>query len=291
MKYCIYCGKQIGDSQKYCPYCGKPQAGKKTEEKKHVSGADSDAKSGIRKFLPVIVIVVIVVVAVLVVWRSGMLDTIISRFGFDTVEEEQEEEEVDLIEEDDLSAEEEEDAEEEEETETNYTLTLNTSSLTLTYVGEMDRITYSTNIEDVSEIIWTSSDESVVIVDENGYVTAVASGDAVVIAEWEDLSATCRVTCEIEEDEDYIIPDSNSRYLTVSDLEDLTADELRIARNEIYARHGRRFDDADLQAYFDSKSWYTGTIDPDDFTTALLNEYEFENAEFISEYEKEMGYR
>lgn len=290
MKYCIYCGKQIGDSQKYCPYCGKPQVRKKTEEKEHVSDDDSGAKSGIGKFLPVIVIVVIVVVAVLAVWRTGVLDTILSRFGSDVVEEEQEEDEIDLIDEDDLSAEE-EDAEEEEETETDYTLTLDTSSITLTYVGEMERITFSANIEDTSEIIWTSSDESVVTVDENGYVTAVASGDAVVTAEWEELKATCRVICEIEEDEDYIIPDSNSRYLTVSDLEDLTADELRIARNEIYARHGRKFDDEDLQAYFNSKSWYTGTIDPDDFTTALLNEYEFENAEFISEYEKEMGYR
>jgi hypothetical protein len=33
-------------------------------------------------------------------------------------------------------------------------------------------------------------------------------------------------------------------------------DELRRLRNEIYARHGRIFEDADLQRYFEKESWY-----------------------------------
>ncbi len=90
---------------------------------------------------------------------------------------------------------------------------------------------------------------------------------------------------------DYVIPDSASRYLVRSDLENLTADQLRIARNEIYARHGRMFDDEQLQAYFNSKSWYTGTISPADFSEDMLNDYERENTYIISDYEKEMGYR
>ncbi|MFR9148557.1 MAG: YARHG domain-containing protein [Hungatella sp.] len=35
-----------------------------------------------------------------------------------------------------------------------------------------------------------------------------------------------------------------------------TWEALRFAKNEIYARHGRRFHDSELQGYFDQLSWY-----------------------------------
>ena len=64
---------------------------------------------------------------------------------------------------------------------------------------------------------------------------------------------------------DYVFPQSSSEYLIRDDLEGKTGEELRIARNEIYARHGRRFNDKTLQWYFDAKSWYQGTVVPGDF--------------------------
>jgi hypothetical protein len=88
---------------------------------------------------------------------------------------------------------------------------------------------------------------------------------------------------------EYLLPDSDSRYLTEEDLDRLNPDELRIARNEIYARHGRKFSDPDLQAYFDSKSWYYGTVDPKKFDEKTLNEYETYNRDFIVKYEKNHG--
>ena len=63
------------------------------------------------------------------------------------------------------------------------------------------------------------------------------------------------------------------------------------ARNEIYARHGRRFKDDELQEYFNSKSWYEGTIDPDDFAENILSDIEIQNKDVIVEFEKENGYR
>ncbi len=84
---------------------------------------------------------------------------------------------------------------------------------------------------------------------------------------------------------DYILPDSDSRYLSASDLAGLTKDELRIARNEIYARHGRMFDSADLDEYFNSKSWYNGTIPAASFSENMLNDYEKKNAELIKSVE------
>lgn len=90
---------------------------------------------------------------------------------------------------------------------------------------------------------------------------------------------------------EYVLSESNSRYLSTVDLEGLSAEQLRIARNEIYARHGRRFTDAGLQAYFDSKSWYSGTIAPEAFTESMLNEYEIANRDLIVSYEAAKGYR
>lgn len=54
----------------------------------------------------------------------------------------------------------------------------------------------------------------------------------------------------------FIFPDSDRRLLTPADLRRLSRDELRIARNEIFARRGRYFDSADLKAYFARFSWY-----------------------------------
>lgn len=84
----------------------------------------------------------------------------------------------------------------------------------------------------------------------------------------------------------YIFADSDSRYLTISDLEKLSSKELRLARNEIYARNGRKFNDKELQNYFNGCSWYRGTIAPDDFDDErMLNKYERANAYLILEYE------
>jgi len=88
------------------------------------------------------------------------------------------------------------------------------------------------------------------------------------------------------DDYDYILPYSDSEYLTENDLDGMTSDELRLARNEIYARYGRRFNDESLQRYFDDCSWYTGTIDPEDFDEDVLNQYEKKNLELIVNYEK-----
>ena len=90
---------------------------------------------------------------------------------------------------------------------------------------------------------------------------------------------------------EYIIKDSDTRLLIREDLEGLTAEQCRLARNEIYARHGRLFQDKDLQNYFSSCSWYHGTIEPSDFKESMLSNIELANRDFIVNYEKEKGYR
>lgn len=91
---------------------------------------------------------------------------------------------------------------------------------------------------------------------------------------------------EVNAEKEYILEFSDSKYLEESDLAGLTPDELRLARNEIYARHGRRFYYEDLQAYFDGKSWYEGTVEPDEFDQDVFNDYEAANVLLIKEYEE-----
>ena len=88
---------------------------------------------------------------------------------------------------------------------------------------------------------------------------------------------------------EYIIPGSDSRYLSESDLYGLSQEECRLARNELFARHGRKFKDAELQNYFNQFDWYYPLIEPDDFSESMLNSYEIANRDLLAEYEKKQG--
>ncbi len=83
----------------------------------------------------------------------------------------------------------------------------------------------------------------------------------------------------------YILPYSNQRLLTYVDIQDFTKQDIMLARNEIFARHGRRFDDPDVRAYFEAQSWYSGTIEPVDFSMELLSNTERQNIEFLKQHE------
>lgn len=110
----------------------------------------------------------------------------------------------------------------------------------------------------------------------------------------EETTQDSRVdVASIDECDDYIFPESDSVYLTKDQLEGFSKDQMAYARNEIYARHGRRFRDQKFQNYFDSKPWYVPQYDPDQFDAiqdTIFNEYEKANARLILEVEKEHGY-
>lgn len=97
-----------------------------------------------------------------------------------------------------------------------------------------------------------------------------------------EKAETDKKNAVVKKDSEYIIPDSNSRYLTESDISGLSLQQLNYAKNEIYARRGRKFDSVELQEYFGSKSWYRGTIEPAQFTNDMLNDYEIKNADLLS---------
>lgn len=92
---------------------------------------------------------------------------------------------------------------------------------------------------------------------------------------------------------DYILLNSDERYIDKSELTSLNQWQLRLARNEIYARYGYTFEDEELRKYFLDKSWYEedSSINKDTWSDDSLNEYEKANRDLIVSYEEEMGYR
>ena len=84
------------------------------------------------------------------------------------------------------------------------------------------------------------------------------------------------------EESEYILPDAADRCLSEDELSGLTQEQIQLAINEIFARHGRCFTTEKMDTYFRSKSWYQP--DPsktDDQITAEFNEYEKANEELL----------
>lgn len=94
---------------------------------------------------------------------------------------------------------------------------------------------------------------------------------------------------EVDEKDSFLLPDSDKRYITADELLMFTEAEIRIARNEIYARKGRIFKDQDLKEYFESKSWYEGRIEGNKFTDDMLNNYEIANIKLLLNYKASPG--
>ena len=89
------------------------------------------------------------------------------------------------------------------------TLTLNKTEVTLNKAGATFKLNWTTNTSVSAVPTFTSSDETVAKVNDQGQITAVAPGTAVITVEqWnikdaatgEALSATCTVTCDWKEE-------------------------------------------------------------------------------------------
>lgn len=72
-------------------------------------------------------------------------------------------------------------------------------------------------------------------------------------------------------------------WLTDADVAPLSKSQLRVLRNTIYARHGRRFKSADLRQYFSQFSWYNPYRD--EINPGELSKTEQHNITLIKSYE------
>jgi len=82
-------------------------------------------------------------------------------------------------------------------------------------------------------------------------------------------------------------PFVSTRSLTTADLIGKTNLELDLMLNEVFASHGRRFEDAELQNYFSLQTWYVPRYSSKDFPNDLLSNIEMANVELISNFKEQ----
>ncbi|SCG89354.1 Uncharacterised protein [uncultured Clostridium sp.] len=103
-------------------------------------------------------------------------------------------------------------------------------------------------------------------------------------------TATKEKETEVTEDtrSEYIFVDADIRYLTQEEVDKLSLQAVCYAKNEIYARHGRKFLSTELQEYFNDKSWYQGTVEAEKFSPSVFNKYESDNIQILVKAEEKL---
>lgn len=77
-------------------------------------------------------------------------------------------------------------------------------------------------------------------------------------------------------------PQASDRLLTDEDLSSMSRADLKIMRNEIYARHGYIFKTAAMKAHFKGLPWYKGKYAD---VSSMLTDIENRNVALIQKYE------
>lgn len=78
-------------------------------------------------------------------------------------------------------------------------------------------------------------------------------------------------------------PQATEKLLTPDDLIPMNLQELRIMRNEIFARHGYIFKSQEMIRYFNNQSWYQPRYNE---VAGMFSDTEKKNIELIKVYEK-----
>lgn len=89
----------------------------------------------------------------------------------------------------------------------------------------------------------------------------------------------------------YTLPDSADRVITTSELESMSTQDLCLARNEIFARHGLIFQSPPLRDHFESQSWYAGETTSQARVDSALSATERQNVARIKALETKRGSR
>ncbi len=92
--------------------------------------------------------------------------------------------------------------------------------------------------------------------------------------------ATLGIPENLRSVESYLTP--ADRMITGDELQGKSKAELRVMRNEVYARHGRVFQSADLHDYFAQKPWYSQNPG---YSDSMLSGVDKENIRILQEAE------
>lgn len=93
-----------------------------------------------------------------------------------------------------------------------------------------------------------------------------------------------------EEKNGYILPESNQRFIKYNEILDFDTETLKLAKNEIYARHGYIFQTESIAEYFEGCGWYSPSVEASKFDDSVFSQYEIKNIQLLEDYEKASGY-
>ncbi|WP_026659568.1 YARHG domain-containing protein [Butyrivibrio sp. AC2005] len=279
--FCIYCGSSIDDSATFCPKCGKKIYGSKSTESVLIENAPKK-KSRVPLLVSVIALCFIISAGgaayfVLHMEKNKVADVETSEENKETENGEGEnalsalfggnsENEADILQ---------EDAKQENVDEA----ALENGYANSTAVADSQEGQSNGSVDSFLR----SSQPS----DDTGSTVLASANNAT--GPGAEFNSSIGMENDLSENSDYLLPESNVRLYSEAELRKFSAEELRIARNEIYARYGRKFQDTELQRYFDNKSWYRAQYEPDEFDkfgNNVLSDIEKENAEIIKKVEE-----
>ncbi len=126
------------------------------------------------------------------------------------------------------------------------------------------------------ELFVIHGDKVTIINSQNGYVNVkFLTKNGTIVTGWlleTDLSATSLGK----------FPQGTERLLSPNDLSGLSKEDLKIMRNEIFARHGYIFKTPEMKSYFEAQPWYHGQYED---VTSMLSPIEKQNVELIKKNE------
>lgn len=191
---CRKCGEMFSDSYKSCPFCAEDEEyyNGKVKKRNHRRMEQKAKAPSIVGPLLVLVIILIIAAAVWAIFGNGIKEWFDGRPGVEHVDPQPGQNNDDQQQGDDVVLE--------------KKLTLNKSVLMLS-PGSSEQLSVTGGAEG-EEYVWQNSDPAVLTVSEDGKVTAVAEGSAVVTVTCGDESAACAVTVkENVESDDPVIDD------------------------------------------------------------------------------------
>lgn len=136
------------------------------------------------------------------------------------------------------------------------------------------------------EFFYSPSGESVTVSEAGESTLFTEDGDHAWV-----IDAAPQVTDPFTDPNGYILP-TDTQYITEADLYPFSEEEVKLIRNEIYARHGYSFTMEKFRDYFNAKNWYfeNPNVNVNTFGTQDMNQYERANIDTIKAYEEMMGW-
>jgi len=80
-------------------------------------------------------------------------------------------------------------------------------------------------------------------------------------------------------------PEASMKYLKYIDVKGKSAWELKIMRNEIFARHGYIFKTSNMKKHFSQQAWYKPIYEDSSYVYKMFSDIEKSNVNFIKKYE------